>query len=231
MAMKLVLFDIDGTLLHCGGRTREPLAEAVEEACGTAGSLRSDVFAGRTDDQIVFQALMSAGLAETDILAALPRIKRRFLEILEAQVDGSGISLLPGVPETLQRLSANESVCLGLATGNWKSGASWKLGHFDLDSYFAIGAFGDGNRDRIELPPVAVEAARRHFGQPFAARDVLIVGDTPNDVRCGHHHGIPVLTVTTGYSSRQDLEEAGADWIFESLPQAGYLEPVLSDLS
>lgn len=226
--MKLVLFDIDGTLLDCGGSTREPFADALEETCGTAGSLRSDVFAGRTDDEIVFTALGSVGLPDSEIESALPRIKTRFLEILEERFDGSSVQLLPGVVQTLERLAANESVCLGLATGNWKSGAEWKLGHCELNDYFAVGAFGDGNRDRIELPPVALEAARIHFGREFAATDVLIVGDTPNDVRCGHHHGIPVLAVTTGYSPREDLVEAGADWIFDSLPEAGDLEAFLS---
>ena len=228
MAMKLVLFDIDGTLLHCGGKTREPLAEALEQTCGTSGSLRADGFAGKTDDQIVFDALLSAGLDEEQIRSALPQIKSRYLAILDERVDGNGIRLLPGVLETLKRLALDESVRVGLLTGNWKAGAHWKLQHLDLNWQFEVGAFGDGRRDRVELPPVALGEAREHFGFDFPAADVLIVGDTPNDVRCGHHHGIRVLAVATGYVGREELVEAGADWVCDDLIDAAYLAPVLS---
>ena len=230
MAMKLVLFDIDGTLLHCGGKTREPLAEALEQVCGTSGSLRTDGFAGKTDDQIVFDALISAGLDEGEITEALPQIKSRYLGILEERVDGEGIRLLPGVLETLERLAADDSVRVGLLTGNWRTGAHWKLQHFDLNGQFEVGAFGDGRRDRIELPPVALGEARARFGFDFPVADVVIVGDTPNDVRCGHHHGIPVLAVATGYSARRELQESGADWVCDNLIEAGCLEPVLSEI-
>ena len=230
MAMKLVLFDIDGTLLHCGGKTREPLAEALERECGTSGSLRADGFAGKTDDQIVFDALISAGLGEEEITTALPYIKSRYLGILEERVDGDGIRLLPGVVETLEHLAADDSVHVGLLTGNWKIGAQWKLRHFDLDRRFEVGAFGDGKRDRIHLPPVALSEAQRHFGLDFRVADVIIVGDTPNDVRCGRHHGMPVLAVATGYSAREELEESGADWVCDSLIDAGYLEPMLAEI-
>lgn len=230
MAMKLVLFDIDGTLLHCGGKTREPLAEALEQVCGTSGSLRTDGFAGKTDDQIVFDALISAGLDEEEIGAALPQIKSHYLEILEERVDGDGIRLLPGVIETLERLAADASVHLGLLTGNWRTGAHWKLQHFDLNRQFEVGAFGDGRRDRIDLPPVALSEVRAHLGFDFPVAAVVIVGDTPNDVRCGRHHGIPVLAVATGYSERGELEESGADWVCDNLIDAGYLEPMLSEI-
>ena len=225
--MKLVLFDIDGTLLHCKGVTREPFAQALEETCGTAGSLRSDPFAGRTDDQITFTALHSAGLSEEEICRFLPEIKNRFLELLDDRVEASAVEILPGVVETLDRLSADESVCLGLATGNWERGAAWKLSNCGLESYFPIGAYGDGNRDRIKLPPEALDAAKQYFGREFAAADVLIVGDTPNDVRCGHHHGIRVVALTTGYASREDLIAARADWVCDDLEDAGFLKPML----
>lgn len=225
--MKLILFDIDGTLLNCGGRTRVPLAGALEQTWGTAGSLLEDPFAGKTDDQIVFDALTSGGVDEREIARLLPLAKARYIAALESALDGADVVLLPGVEETLERLGALPGVRIGLLTGNWEVGARWKLDHFDLNRFFGVGAFGDGCRDRAGLPPVALEVAGRHFGERFGPEDALIVGDTPNDVRCGRENKIGVVALTTGFSSGDELREAGADWIFGDLIEAEYLLPIV----
>jgi phosphoglycolate phosphatase-like HAD superfamily hydrolase len=225
--VKLVLFDIDGTLLHCGGTTRGPLARALEEVCGTSGSLHRDSFAGKTDDQIVFDALESGGLEIDRITNLLPRVKRRYIEVLDEELDGTVVELLPGVLETLDRLAEHRAIAVGLLTGNWRVGAHWKLSRVGLDGRFAIGAFGDGHRDRAGLPPVAMQAARRHFGRTFTAEEVLIVGDTPNDVRCGRENAMSVAAVATGFAAFEDLQAAGATWVFRDLLDAGFLLPAL----
>ncbi|MDH3255878.1 MAG: HAD hydrolase-like protein [Acidobacteriota bacterium] len=217
--MKLVLFDIDGTLLDGGGQTRELLAVAAETACGAAGTLRSDGFAGRTDDQIIFHALQAGGLPEPRIAAVLPQIKTHYLELLGERLDRARMELLPGVEATLERLEATDDVEVGLLTGNWEGGARLKLGRVEIESYFAFGAFGDDCKDRLELPPVALREASRHVGHEFAFDDVLIVGDTENDARCARGHGIAMLAVATGAVSPAALARAGADWVVEDLLQ------------
>lgn len=227
---RLVLFDIDGTLLNCGGRTRKPLAGALEEIYGTSGSLLEDPFAGKTDDQIVFDALIAGGVGEEKIGRLLPLAKKRYIEVLENALDGADVVLLPGVEETLERLNSLGGVRVGLLTGNWEIGARWKLDHFALNRFFSFGAFGDGCRDRAGLPPVALDVARRHFGESFGPEEVLIVGDTPNDVRCGRENRIGVVALTTGFSDCDELRDAGADWIFSDLIEAEFLLPVVRRL-
>jgi len=125
--------------------------------------------------------------------------------------------LLPGVTETLERLTADGEPVLGLLTGNWEGGARVKLGRLGLAGYFRFGAFGDGTTDRRLLPPVALERAAGLAGRRFAPSEALIVGDTVFDVACGHAHGIQVLAVATGTTPAAELRRAGADWVCHNL--------------
>ncbi|MEM9407802.1 MAG: HAD hydrolase-like protein [Acidobacteriota bacterium] len=215
--MKLLLFDIDGTLLQCGRQVGVAFLEAMQVVYGEIGSLRGVSFAGRTDPAIVLDILRDHQLSREEILGRLPRMRELYVPRLDETLHVDGMRLLPGVRRLLTALAERDDVALGLITGNWEGGARVKLSRFELNEFFAFGAFGDDGVDRAELPPVAVQRAQEHHGVRFAPEDVLIIGDTVHDVTCAQAHDHPVLGVTTGHATAEQLRKAGADWIAESL--------------
>jgi phosphoglycolate phosphatase len=225
--MKLVLFDIDGTLLNCGRQPRGVFAQALMDVFGTCGDVDRFDFTGRTDPGIVLDLITGAGVPKEEVLEKLPRMRELYTGRLEAALQREGMRLLPGVVEILERLETREDVALALLTGNWRPGAHTKLSRFDLNRFFAFGAFGCDGVDRSELPPVALERAEREIGRRFRPEETLIIGDSVHDVSCAHAHGIPCLAVLTGRTSAEALREAGADWIVEDLRQAASAVPWL----
>ncbi len=219
--VKLVLFDIDGTLLICGPQVRPLFASALTEVFGTAGHVDGYDFAGRTDPRIVIDLITGAGVPEADVRAGLPRVRDLYLERLERSLERQGMELLPGVEELLERLAARDDVVLALLTGNWERGARTKLSRFDLNHFFPFGAFGCDGIDRSDLPPVALARAEKSIGRTFQPTETLIVGDSVHDVGCARAHGIPVLAVATGRTPATALREAGADWLIPDLREAG----------
>ncbi len=226
--MRLILFDIDGTLLDCGRQVRPLLAGALEAVYGTAGDVDGYDFAGKIDPRIVLDLMTGAGLAREQVLERLPRARAAYLERLEAGLEADRMRLLPGVREVLERLQARPGVVLGLLTGNWEAGARCKLGRLDLNRYFAFGAFGDDGEDRPDLPPVALRRAAEHTGEWFNAADALIVGDSLRDVACARHNGVRSLAVATGRTLARDLAAAGADWVIDNLLDAHHSAPVFA---
>lgn len=216
-AIRLVLFDVDGTLLTTGRRTRGLLGRALTEVFGPVPGLSHYDFAGKTDPRIVLDLAASAGVADAEARAGLPRVRARYLAILEDGLPAGSVSVLPGVVELLERLAAAGDLALGLLTGNWRRGAEVKLERAGLGGRFGFGAFGDDGIDRHELPPVALARAQAATGRPFAAAETLVVGDTPHDVACARAHGMRSLAVATGSASAEALAQAGADWVVDDL--------------
>src|SRR5262245_21301289 len=140
--MKLVLFDIDGTLLNCGPQVRPIFASALIDVYGTTGNLDGYDFAGRTDPRIVLDLMTAAGVPEHETRAKLPRMREAYVARLARLLDRGRMSLLPGVEPLLERLAGRSDVTLALLTGNWEPGARAKLARFDLNRYFGFGAFG-----------------------------------------------------------------------------------------
>jgi phosphoglycolate phosphatase-like HAD superfamily hydrolase len=219
--MKLLLFDIDGTLLKSGRQGRSVFASALAEVFGTAGDLEAYDFAGKMDPRIVLDLMTGAGVPEPVIHERLPRLKALYTARLEQALQRDRMELLPGVVEILESLAAREDVALGLLTGNWEAGARTKLSRFDLNRFFAFGAFGCDAIDRADLPPVAWERAERITGRRFRPEETRIIGDTVHDVSCSQAHGIPCLAVATGWTPAADLRGAGADWVMADLREAG----------
>jgi len=218
--MKLILFDVDGTLLTCGPQVRPLFAEALREVYGRAGDLDGYSFSGKTDPRIVLDLMTAAGVAEAEVQSSLPRMQEAYLGRLKGRLRRDGMVLLPGVVELLERLAARRDVAVGLLTGNWRRGARIKLGHFDLNRFFRFGAFGEDGVQRHELPPVALRRAAAEAGRDFAAADVLIVGDSTEDVACARAHDVACLAVATGWTLAERLRGAGARWVMEDLPSA-----------
>jgi phosphoglycolate phosphatase len=215
---RLVLLDIDGTLLSSNGAAPRAFRAALEEVFGTSGPLRGYSFAGRTDPQIARDLLRMAGVEEEHIRQGLPEVWRRYLAGLERALEGQEITVLPGAPALVQRLDAEPDVVLGLLTGNLRDGAHLKLAAAGIDfERFPVGAFGSDHGNRRELPAIAVRRAERRFGHRFTGKEVVIIGDTPLDVACGAHLGVRTIAVATGSYGVHELQQCGADHVFPSL--------------
>lgn len=218
--MKLVLFDIDGTLVHAGGQAKPLFAEALLEVFGTAGDIDGYDFSGKTDGRIVHDLLAGAGVPAAMIHAGLERVRDGYLARMRERFDPARVRVLPGVADLVAALDARDDVVLGLLTGNWSGGARIKLGAVGLYERFPFGGFGDDGLDRRELPPVALARASAHAGRPFTAAETVIVGDSRLDVDCARAHDIPCLAVATGWTERQALAAEGATWVLDDLAGA-----------
>jgi len=212
---RLVLFDIDGTLLS-GGPAKEAFRAALEEVFGTTGPIEEWEFSGKTDPQIARELMTEAGLGRERIEAGFPALWRSYLGGMEARLGACPTVRLPGVLELLPLLR-DRGVALGLLTGNVVEGARLKLGSAGLGEWFAVGAFGSDQEERNDLPPVALERAREHWGTGFAPTAAVVVGDTPRDVECGRRHGIRTVAVATGRFGAEVLEASGADRVLPDL--------------
>jgi phosphoglycolate phosphatase len=227
---RLILFDIDGTLLTARGAPRRAFERAMLEVYGTAGPIATHRFDGKTDPQIARELLELAGFDRDAIEAGYDALWRIYLEGLErefASPDHRTI-VLPGVLPLLAALTQRTSdAVLGLLTGNIDGGARLKLASAGITTNFAVGAYGSDRERRDELPAVAVERARGAVGRDFLGDDVVVIGDTPHDVTCGLALGVRAIGVTTGSYGADELRDAGAHTVLADL---GDTERALSAL-
>lgn len=215
---RLILFDIDGTLLSAGGAPRRAFRRALVEYFGTEGDAATGSFAGKTDPQILYELMGAAGFADDHIDERVADFFDHYLAGLEGELASeTRHRLYPGVAELVPALADDPRVVLGLVTGNVRRGAELKLSRFGLWERFAVGAFGSDDRVRNRLPPIAIDRAARRTGRRFAGREVVIVGDTPADVACARAVGATAVAVATGTPSRADLAAAGPDLLLDSL--------------
>lgn len=215
---KLVLFDIDGTLVLTGGAGLRAMNAALEEVLGHVDGLDGIPVAGRTDWAILADAVRRANRELDDELLAT--LRDRYVANLTVEIErpGRGVKgVMPGIAELLRQLEARDDTMLGLLTGNFEEGARIKLAHFDLWRFFPCGAFGGDAADRNALVPFAVARARTCGLPAISASDVLVVGDTPHDVACAHAAGAIPVAVATGTYSWHQLRDSGAGIVFEDL--------------
>jgi phosphoglycolate phosphatase len=215
---KLVLFDIDGTLVLTGGAGMRAMTRTCDEIIGHADALDGIAVAGRTDWIILQDTLARLG---RDLDRALfERLRERYVEYLRHEIlqPGHGFNgTLPGVPDLLHSLQGREDVYLGLLTGNFEAGARIKLERFDLWRYFRCGAYGDDAPDRNALVPVAVERATACGIPSLAPEDVIVIGDTPHDVACARAAGAVPVGVATGSFTADELRACGGAVVFDTL--------------
>ena len=212
---RLVLFDIDGTLLSAGRAARESVLAALERAFGWTGSSAAHDFSGKTDPQIV-RELVADSVPPEQFEAALDGALEMYLSELASRLSPAAIVPKPGIPELLARLAADPRVTLGLLTGNLERGARMKLAPPDFNRYFPFGAFGSDSPDRYLLPPIAVERARVFSGRAFSGKQVVIVGDSVHDVACGRSIGVRSVAVATGPTRIERLEAERPDTLLAS---------------
>jgi phosphoglycolate phosphatase-like HAD superfamily hydrolase len=213
---RLVLFDIDGTLVR-GRAARKAFEIALEAAYGTAGAIDAHDFSGKTDPQIARELISATGLDPAGVAAGLPLVWERYLAELEARLPGEPMRVLPGVPALLDALDASGEAALGLVTGNVIGGARLKLGSVGLFDRFRVGGFGSDDEVRNHLPRIAIDRARAAWQKDFERADVWIVGDTPLDVACARHEGVRALAVATGRHPADELRACGAEVVVEDL--------------
>jgi phosphoglycolate phosphatase len=217
--VKLVLFDIDGTLLSTAGAGRRAVYRALEEVYG-AEIADGHEFDGKTDPQIVRELMRRAGLDDAIVERGLPRAIERYVEELHIELrDADHRDLVyPGIPALLDRLEARDDVMLGLLTGNVRPGAAAKLVAVGIDATrFRVGAFGSDHADRPELPEIARARAEALLGTALSGREVVVIGDTPADMSCGQAIGARAIGVATGRYTVEQLEAARAGVVFANL--------------
>lgn len=217
---RLLLFDIDGTLVR-GGPAKGAFHTALMEAFGTAGDIEVHSFDGKTDPQIARELLRGAGLADTDIDAGFPRLWDRYLHHLGERLGAHPMSVLPGVARLLEELSGRADVAMGLLTGNISRGAELKLRSVGIFDHFRTGSYGSDSELRDDLAPIALRRAREAWNVDFDPSDTWVVGDTPADIRCGRVGGTRTLGVATGRYGAGALAAAGADEVLEDLSDTG----------
>jgi phosphoglycolate phosphatase-like HAD superfamily hydrolase len=195
---RLILWDIDGTLIRSGGVGRR----VVEEAAALVGSLAEVpriVMSGKTDPQILREIFQAAALADEHIDTLLPdamAAAERALVAAEHELRENG-SVLPGVAELLERLHGADGVRQTLLTGNLTANAAVKVAAFGLTELFdaEVGAYGTDHADRLELVPIALERVARFRGEHYDPDEVWVVGDTSNDLACARAGGVRCLLV------------------------------------
>ncbi len=214
---KLVLFDIDGTLLWTDGAGRSAIRGALLAEMGLTGPIDRFRFDGKTDPQIVTELLVAAGHPEPAAARCVDQVCRRYAGLLSAELRkrSGSIRLFPGVPELLNGIDARSGALLGLLTGNIADGARLKLEAAGLDpARFRVGAYGSDAPNRDALPRIAMDRAARLVNGRFEGEDVVIIGDTPADMTCGRNVGARAIGVATGSFAPTTLWAAGAYAVF-----------------
>ena len=217
--MKLVLFDIDGTILLTDGAGRRAVHRALLDVFGSVGPPEHR-FDGKTDPQIVRESMRLAGHEDTLIEARMACLLDHYLAYFDEELAAARdrIHVFPGARELIEALAARHDVLLGLVTGNLAAGARAKLAAAGIDpDRFKVGAFGSDHERRDELPAIAQRRARESCGVDVSGGDVVVIGDTPADLACGRAIGARAIGVATGHYSVEALVAQAPAAVFENL--------------
>lgn len=214
--MRLILFDVDGTLLDARGAGARALLSTLAELYGRPFSRNGVHFAGRTDRAILSDLMVANGLPPAEVATSLDLVFRTLPRLMRVETERTPSVPYPGVCDLLSELAERDGITLGLLTGNMQETARLKLTSAGIDSsLFVVGAFGDESADRNALPPIALGRAEAFLGRPVSA--AIIVGDTPADIECARSNGMGSLAVATGACSLAELEAWQPDYLFADL--------------
>ena len=211
---RLLLFDIDGTLIHSGGAGVHALKLTLAERFKIADDLHDIEIAGMTDSGIVASILQKHKIPATN--ENITSFLDSYVHFLSRELPRRKGNLLPGVLELLQKLKSRKHLVLALLTGNVSRGAQLKLEHYGVWHFFEFGAFADDHHDRNELGPFARSRAKERHGREFSA-DIDVIGDTPRDIACGKALGARTIAVATGTWRREQLAEHQPDFLIDDL--------------
>ena len=214
-APRLVLFDIDGTLLSASSVFREAIEAALRAVFGSTGPVESYDFSGKTDPQIVRDLMTASGLPAAQIDRGLPGALAAYRSELLLRLRPQDVRPKPGAVALVERLAREPAITLGLLTGNLESCARAKLEPLGLNPYFGFGAFGSDHEDRSELAALAVARALAATGRRFSRKSIVVVGDSIHDVRCGRSLDVRAVAVATGRTSRATLAAEAPDAVLD----------------
>lgn len=214
--MRLVLFDIDGTLVSDHGASRGAFKDALQAVYGYDRDLSVYDFSGRTDPQIAFMVLRDAGFTDDTIAAKIETLWEVYLANLARNATPGRVKVLPGMIELVQALAGRDDVTLALLTGNIEPGARLKLAGPSLNDYFPFGAFGSDSADRQQLPPIAMQRASTLYGHEVRGENVVILGDSIYDVRCGVPYEATTIAIASGKTPAEKLRAENPSHFFES---------------
>ncbi|WP_420630983.1 HAD hydrolase-like protein [Candidatus Leptofilum sp.] len=215
---KLLLFDIDGTLIRSNGAGRLTLAYALETLYGTCGPLDSYNMSGKTDPRIITDLLMAVGIPATEIKQKLPAIYELMAEHGQKIFWEKEMTPCPGIPALLAQLAARDDLLLGLLTGNAQLTAPLKLSAAGVDPLlFKVGAYGSDALDRNELPAIGMARANQLTGGNFNGNNTIIIGDTPADILCARAGRATAVAVASGWHAASTLADYHPDYLFDNL--------------
>lgn len=209
---KLLLWDIDGTLIHSGKAGEDAFAQAMHDEFGIDTSLHVIDYRGRTDRRISHLMLEHHGLPRTP--ENIHRLVESYLGHLAAILPQRQGGLYPGIGGILEAAHHRPDLVNALLTGNMVRGAQLKLGHYQVWHYFEFGAFADDSDNRNDLGPVALRRALEDHGLQVTPEHTFVIGDTPHDVACGQVIGARTLAVATGAFSVEELRACGPTAVF-----------------
>lgn len=214
--MKLLLFDIDGTLLRTNGAGTRAVQRAFERVHGLNITIEAINFAGKTDPLIlkeIYQNEFDRGHSEEEAW----EIYRNYIYYLREEIKTAEVTVMPGVRELLNVLSGRGDLALGVATGNIEEGAYIKLTKANLQTHFSFGGFGSDSEIREELVRRAIERACAHINHTGGFEETYVIGDTPFDINHGRAAGALTVAVSTGSYTKMELSEHGPDYLYDDL--------------
>ena len=226
MTDKLLLFDIDGTLLLSRGIPRVSFLTVLKKHFPHISDKSSVKFSGMTDPQIIKQLLNANGDHTHISPQLLKKLFKEFaIELAKNLNIGNPPDVLPGIVKLLDKLQSIPNCYLGLVTGNIMAGARIKLLAAGLYHYFPLGAFGSDHENRDLLPPIAINRAQVYFGKSFEKSNTWIIGDSIYDIRCAQANGLKNMAILTGFTPETALKDENPDFLLNNLDD---IEMVLS---
>ena len=222
--MRLLLFDIDGTLIRTDGVGKRGLNRAFEALYGSPNIMGDILLAGQTDDKIMKNAYAAAGMNFS--YQELSRFKKVYFDIIaeEMQKDGHDRALMPGIAELLPELERRPDTFLGLLTGNWEKSGRIKIDYFGLNSFFPFGAFADDSPERADLVPIGMRRFTDKYGLELEPKDVFVIGDTPADVYCTKPHSVVSVAVAAAFHSLEELAACEPDILLQDFSDVNALK-------
>jgi phosphoglycolate phosphatase len=219
MTKKYLLFDIDGTLINSGGAGKKAMTMAFQKYLGKGALIDGYAFAGKTDSQIIKEVVIKAGTEEAKAAEIIEKIKECYITNLKDSLgEATNFRVYPHVWDIVEACDKSSRFELALLTGNFQTGAKLKLQHVDLWKYFKWGVFGDISEERNDLAEMAYKTIQEREGN-INRKDIVVIGDTSNDVRCGQAISATTVGIVSGFETESQVRSQNPDFLIHSFKE------------